>query len=70
MTDNKGPRDAASIAAEARELFGRWAAEEEAGYKGEVTWDEFKRDLDASETRPPHGRLFADRPPEDGGGNA
>jgi hypothetical protein len=31
-------RNAASIAAEARELFGEWAAEEEAGYRGEVPW--------------------------------
>lgn len=38
-------RDAASIAADARELFGKWEAEEEAGYKGDVAWEQFKRDL-------------------------
>ncbi len=56
----KDQRNAASIAAEASELFGAWAAEEEAGYRGEVTWDEFKRDLDAE--RPPHSRLFGESP--------
>lgn len=52
----KDQRDAASIAAEARELFEEWASEEEAGYRGEVSWDEFKRDLNAG--RPPHDRPF------------
>jgi len=53
-------RDTASIAAQARELFGEWAAEEEAGYRGEVSWEEFKRDLDTG--RPPHNRLFQESP--------
>lgn len=52
----KDRRDAASIAEEARELFGEWEAEEEAGYTGEVSWEDLKRDLDAE--RPPHGKLF------------
>jgi hypothetical protein len=52
----KDRRDAASIAAEARELFEEWAAEEEAGYKGEVSWEDFKREL--NEGRPPHSRPF------------
>ncbi len=52
----KDQRDAASIAAQARELFGEWAAEEEAGYRGEVSWEEFKRDLNAG--RPSHSRPF------------
>lgn len=49
-------RDPASIAAQARELFGEWAAEEEAGYRSEISWEAFKRDLDAG--RPPHNRPF------------
>lgn len=56
----KDGRSATSIAAEARELFGEWEAEEEAGYRGEITWDEFRRDLDAE--RPPHGKLFRESP--------
>lgn len=52
----KDRRDAASIAAEARELFAEWTAEERAGYRGEVPWEEFKRDL--NEGRPSHGRPF------------
>jgi hypothetical protein len=36
--------DGASIAAEAHKLFGEWAAEGEAGYGGEVSWEEFKRE--------------------------
>lgn len=52
----KDRRDAASIATEARELFSEWAAEERAGYGGEVPWEEFKRDL--NEGRPSHGRPF------------
>ncbi len=54
----KDRRDASRIAAEARELFAKWAAEEEAGYAGEVPWEEFKRDVNAA--RPPHGRPFRD----------
>lgn len=49
-------RDAASIAAEARELFEEWAAEEENGYGGEISWEEFKPEINAG--RPPHGRPF------------
>ncbi len=49
-------RNAASIAAQAQELFSEWEAEEEAGYTGEVSWEDFKRDLD--DGRPPHGKLF------------
>lgn len=49
-------RDVAAIAAEARELFEKWEAEEEAGYTGDVSWEELKRDLDAE--RPPRGKLF------------
>ncbi|MGH3087698.1 MAG: hypothetical protein ACRDSJ_10340 [Rubrobacteraceae bacterium] len=49
-------RDAASIAAQAHKLFEEWTAEEEAGYKSEVSWEEFKRDLNAG--RPPHSRPF------------
>jgi predicted nucleic acid-binding protein len=52
----KDRRDSASIAAEAHELFGEWAAEEEAGYRGEVSWEEFKREINAG--RPPHSRTF------------
>ncbi len=52
----KDRRDSASIAMEARELFERWAAEEDAGYTGEVSWEEFKREIDAG--RPPHGKPF------------
>jgi hypothetical protein len=51
-------REATSIAAEARELFEEWAAEERAGYRGEVPWEEFKRELDKG--RPPHSRPFRD----------
>lgn len=52
----KDYRDTVSIAVEAHELFEKWATEEEAGYKGEVSWDEFKRELDAG--RPPHSKPF------------
>lgn len=52
----KDQRDAASIAAEARRLFEGWVAEEEAGYEGEISWEEFKREINTS--RPPHGRPF------------
>ena len=54
----KDRREAASIAAEARELFEEWAAEEEAGYKGEISWEEFKKEIDAG--RPPHSTPFRD----------
>lgn len=53
-------RSTTSIAVEARELFGEWAAEEEAGYRGEIPWEEFKRDLNAG--RPPHSRPFHESP--------
>lgn len=49
-------RNAASIAAQARELFSEWESEEKAGYTGEVSWEDFKRDLD--DGRPPQGKLF------------
>lgn len=52
----KDQSDAASIAAEARELFEEWAAEEEAGYRGESPWEEFKREINIG--RPPHSRPF------------
>ena len=55
----KDRRDAASIASEARELFEEWESEEKAGYRGEIPWEEFKREINAG--RPPHGRPF----PED-----
>lgn len=42
--ETKDNRNPASIAAEARELFEEWAAEEEAGYRGEIPWEEFKRE--------------------------
>ncbi len=54
--ETKDQRDATSIAAQARELFGEWNAEEEAGYKGEIPWEQFKQDLNAG--RPPHSRPF------------
>ncbi len=53
-------RDTASIAAQACELFGEWAAEEEAGYRGEVSWEEFKRDLNTE--RSPHNKPFQESP--------
>lgn len=56
----KDQRDASSIAAQARELFAEWADEEEAGYTGEVSWEEFKRELDAG--RPPHNKPFQESP--------
>lgn len=51
--------DTAAIAQRARELFARWTAEEEAGYEGEVSWEEFKKALD--EERPSHRELFPER---------
>lgn len=51
-------RSVVSIAAEARELFGEWAAEERAGYRGDITWEGFKRDINSE--RPPHSRPFQD----------
>lgn len=52
----KDQRDAASIVAQARGLFEEWAAEEEAGYRGEVSWEEFKQELNSG--RPPHSKPF------------
>lgn len=49
-------RDTSVIAREARELFARWAAEEEAGYAGEVSWEVFKEAL--NEERPAHSKPF------------
>jgi hypothetical protein len=56
----KDQRSADSITAEARELFGKWVAEEEEGYRGDVSWEELKRDLNAE--RPPHSRPFKESP--------
>lgn len=36
-----------STGQQARDLFARWAAEEEAGYDGEVPWEELKRSPDS-----------------------
>lgn len=49
-------KDARVIKEEARELFARWAAEEEAGYEGEVSWEAFKKAL--NEERPEDGQPF------------
>lgn len=49
-------RAATVIVEEARELFAQWAAEEEAGYRGEVSWEAFKKAL--NEERPKDGRPF------------
>lgn len=52
----KDPRDASRIAEEARRLFATWEAEEKSGYAGEISWAEFKREINAS--RPPRSRPF------------
>lgn len=57
----KDRRDTASIATEAHKLFGEWAAEEEAGYRGEVSWEEFKREINVG--RPPHSSPFRQSSP-------
>lgn len=49
-------RDTAVIAREDRELSARWAAEEEAGYEGEISWEAFEEAL--NEERPAHGKPF------------
>ncbi len=54
---------AAGPSARARELFARWAAEEEAGYEGEVSWGEFKEALDAERRSPEYRKLFPDGDP-------
>lgn len=51
-------RDASVIVEEARELFARWATEEEAGYEGEVSWEAFKKVL--NEERPEDGQPFSE----------
>lgn len=55
-------REAVATARRARALFARWTAEEEAGYEGEVSWEELKRSLDA-ERRPPERKLFPEHDP-------
>ncbi len=55
-------RETVANAQQARDLFARWAAEEEAGYEGEVSWEELKRSLD-SERHPPERELFPERDP-------
>lgn len=60
QTKKHGDTAAADPSARARELFVRWAAEEEAGYEGEVSWEEFKEALDAERRSPEYRKLFAD----------
>jgi hypothetical protein len=55
-TETTERRAASVIADEAGELFARWAAEEEAGYEGEVSWKAFKEVL--NEERPKDGKPF------------
>jgi hypothetical protein len=52
-------RDTVVIINEARELFARWAAEEEAGYEWEVSWEVFKKAL--NEERPEGGQPFPEK---------
>lgn len=52
----KDRRNTTSIAVDARQLFREWEDEEEAGYNGEIPWEEFKRELDAG--RPSHNKPF------------
>ena len=54
---------AADPSARVRELFARWTAEEEAGYEGEVSWEEFKEALDAERRSPEYRKLFPDSGP-------
>ncbi len=56
QTGTTGRRDASVIVEEARELFARWGAEEEASYEGEVSWETFKKVL--NEERPEGGQPF------------
>lgn len=49
-------RDASVIVEEAHELFARWAAEEKAGYEGDVSWKALKAAL--NEDRPVDGKPF------------
>lgn len=49
-------RDTAVIAEEASLLFARWAAEEQAGYEGDISWEAFKKAL--NEERPAHSKPF------------
>ena len=60
QTKKHGETDAADPSARARELFARWAAEEEAGYEGEVSWEEFKETLNAERRSPEHRKLFTE----------
>lgn len=52
----KKPMNTKSMAVDARELFRGWRNEEEAGYTGEIPWEEFKRELNAG--RPSHNKPF------------
>jgi hypothetical protein len=54
----KDQRDAASIASQARDLFEQWTAEEEAGYRGEVPWEEFKREINVAPAVKPGAYCF------------
>lgn len=54
----KDQRNATSIAADARELFREWGDEEKAGYKGEIPWEEYKREINAG--RPSHNKPFCE----------
>lgn len=56
QTETRERKDASVILEEAREMFERWAAEEEAGYESEVSWETFKRAL--NEERPEGGKPF------------
>ena len=56
QTETTKRRDTSVIVKEARELFTRWDAEEEAGYEGEVSWETFKKAL--NEERPEGGKPF------------
>lgn len=54
--ETKDHRNSTSIAATARSLFKEWEDEEEAGYEGEISWEKFKREINAG--RPPHNKPF------------
>lgn len=58
-TETTERRDAVVIINEARELFARWTAEEEAGYEGEVSWEAFKKAL--NEERAEGGQPFPEK---------
>lgn len=52
----KDQRNTTSIAVDARELFREWEDEEKAGYEGEISWEDFERELNAG--RPSHNKPF------------